>query len=43
MIWDHRLARLAHLIGLLVMAAALVWAALELRRQYHEARTPPAS
>ena len=35
--WDHRLARLAHLGGLLVMAAALVWAALELKRQYQAA------
>jgi hypothetical protein len=37
MLWDHALARLAHLAGLLVMAAALVWAALELKRQYHDA------
>jgi hypothetical protein len=36
--WDHTLARLAHLSGLLVMAGALVWAVLELRRQYHDAR-----
>ena len=43
MTWDHALARLAHLAGLLVMAAALVWAALELRRQYHEARDAQAS
>jgi hypothetical protein len=43
MTWDHALARLAHLTGLLVMAAALVWAALELRRQYHEARHAQAS
>ena len=35
---DHALARLAHLGGLLVMAAALASAALELRRQYREAR-----
>ena len=38
MTWDHGLARLAHLAGLLVMAGALVWAALELRRQYQDAR-----
>lgn len=38
MIWDQRLARLAHLVGLLIMAGALVWAALELRRQYRDAR-----
>src|SRR4029450_13318409 len=31
--WDHLLARLAHLGGLLVMAAALAWAAIELRRE----------
>jgi hypothetical protein len=37
-LWDHRLARLAHLAGLLIMAGALVWAALELKRQYQEAR-----
>jgi len=42
-IWDHRLARLAHVGGLLVMTAALVWAALELRRQYQDAQTPPAT
>jgi hypothetical protein len=41
--WDHRLAGLAHFDGLLVMAAALVWAALELRRQYHDARTAAAA
>ena len=43
MTWDHALARLAHLGGLLAMAAALVWAALELRRQYHDARAAAAS
>jgi hypothetical protein len=36
--WDHGLARLAHLIGLLTMLGALTWAALELRRQYREQR-----
>jgi hypothetical protein len=41
--WDHLLARLAHLGGLLVMAAALAWAAIELRRQYQEARVAAAS
>ena len=41
--WDHGLARLAHLIGLLIMTGALGWAALELKRQYHDAReAPPA-
>lgn len=35
---DHGLARLAHLTGLLVMTGALTWAALELRRQYRDAR-----
>jgi hypothetical protein len=37
--WDHILARLAHLSGLLVMLGALAWAALELRRQYREQRS----
>jgi hypothetical protein len=36
--WDHALARLAHLSGLLVMTGALVWAALELKRQYRDAQ-----
>lgn len=41
--WDHTLARLAHLSGLLVMAGAVIWAALELRRQYRDAHdSPPA-
>jgi hypothetical protein len=39
MAWDHVLARLAHLLGLLVMTAALVWAARELKRQYRASRT----
>ena len=34
--WDHGLARLAHAGGLLVMLAALGYAALELRRQYRD-------
>jgi hypothetical protein len=38
MTWDHALARLAHLAGLLIMTAALVWAARELRRQYRDAQ-----
>jgi hypothetical protein len=33
--WDHALARVAQLVGLLVMVGSLTWAALELRRQYH--------
>jgi hypothetical protein len=41
--WDHALARLAHLSGLLVMAGALIWAALELRRQYQDARADAPS
>jgi hypothetical protein len=36
---DHLLARLAHLAGLFTMGGALVWAALELRRQYREQRS----
>jgi hypothetical protein len=41
--WDHFLARLAQLTGLLIMAAALTLAALELRRQYRDAQAgPPA-
>jgi len=36
--WDQALARLAHLSGLLVMTGALVWAALELKRQYRDAQ-----
>jgi hypothetical protein len=42
MLWDHTLARLAHLVGVLVMAGALTWAALELRRQYHHAQDTTA-
>jgi len=41
--WDHTLARLAHLSGVLVMTVAVIWAALELRRQYRDGRdSPPA-
>ena len=40
--WDHGLARLSHVAGLLAMAAALVWSARELRRQYRE-QSPPES
>jgi hypothetical protein len=39
MTWDHALARLAHAAGILIMTAALVWAARELRRQYRDAQT----
>jgi hypothetical protein len=35
---DHLLARLSHLVGLLVMLGSIAWAALELRRQYLEQR-----
>lgn len=42
MTWDHALARLAHVAGLIVMTAALVWAARELKRQYDEGRDPGA-
>lgn len=37
--WDHVLARLAHLTGLLLMLGALAWAALALYRQYGEQRS----
>jgi len=43
MAWDHALARLAHLVGLLVMTSALVWAARELKRQYHDALAAPSA
>jgi hypothetical protein len=38
MTWDHALARLAHVAGLLVMTAALAWAARELMRRYRDAQ-----
>ncbi len=41
--WDHTLARLAHLSGLLLMAGALIWAALELKRQYQDAKGDAAA
>jgi hypothetical protein len=34
--WDHTLARLAHLYGILVMLAALAWGAYEIRRSWRE-------
>lgn len=34
MTWDHRLARLAHAIGVLVMLGALVWGAREIHRSW---------
>ncbi|MEO5822224.1 MAG: zinc ribbon domain-containing protein [Vicinamibacteraceae bacterium] len=43
MTWDHALARLAHVVGLLIMMAALAWAVRELLRQYHDARAEAAA
>jgi hypothetical protein len=34
--WDHALARLAHLYGLAVMLATLIWGAREIRRSWRD-------
>ena len=36
MTWDHRLARLVHLVGILVMLGALAWGAREIHRSWRD-------
>jgi len=36
MTWDHRLARLAHAAGVLVMLGALIWGAREIHRSWRD-------